>query len=102
MEKVNATLSNKVDGELLSNSISQLKNEIYESFGHYKNDLHQNRKYINIWIFEENISEKFSVVDKNIEKSHEEITKYKDRINEIYDKRKIDQDDTVSLTTKIS
>ena len=48
MEKVNATLSNKVDGELLSNSISQLKNEIYESFGHYKNDLHQNRKYINI------------------------------------------------------
>ena len=44
LEKVNSTLSNKVDSELLSSSISQLKNEIYDSFGHFKNDIHQNRK----------------------------------------------------------
>jgi hypothetical protein len=48
MEKVNSSLSNKVDCEFLSSSISQLKNEIYDSFGHFKNDIHQNRKYFKI------------------------------------------------------
>ena len=38
------------------------------------------------------------IVDKNVEKSHEEISKYKDKINEIYDKRKNDQDDIVINT----
>jgi hypothetical protein len=34
-------------------------------------------------------------VEKNIEKAFEDISKYKERVNEIFDRRKTDHDDAV-------
>ena len=43
-DKLNSNLSKKMDHDVFGNSLTQVKNEIYESLGHYKNDIQQNKK----------------------------------------------------------
>jgi len=95
-EKVSNSISKKIDSEHLNSSISQLKTDIYESFGHYKNDIHQNKK-----IFEENLNEKIAILDKNIEKLLDEINRNKDKFNDIYEKRKSDQEENIKFTKQL-
>ena len=71
-EKLSTTVSKKTDNEILSNSLIQIKNDIYDSFTHYRNEFEHNKK-----IFEENISEKVNFTEKNLEKTLEDFNKNK-------------------------
>lgn len=89
-EKINTQLAKKCDSDSLTSSVSQLKSDIYDSFAHYKNDLHQNKK-----IFEESINEKILIIEKNLEKTSEEANRAKEKFNEIFDRRKADNEETL-------
>lgn len=95
-EKTSNLVSKKIDSENLNSSLLQLKSDIYESFAHYKNDIHQNKK-----MFEENLNEKIAIIDKNIERALEEIDRNKDKFNDIYEKRKSDQEETIKFTKQL-
>jgi len=56
---VNVNLSKKIDSEVFNNSLSQIKNDIYESLTHYKNDILQNKK-----AYEEHLNERLIIIEK--------------------------------------
>jgi hypothetical protein len=38
-EKILTNVSKKLDSDILSNTLSQIKNDIYDSFSHYRNEI---------------------------------------------------------------
>ena len=77
-------------------SFFQLKFEVYDSFSHYKNEVTQNKK-----LFEDNFNERITIIEKNSDKSIEEFNRHKSRIDEYFDMRKIDQEETLKQTKQI-
>jgi len=92
-EKLSTNVSKKLDNEILSNSLSQIKNDIYDSFTHYRNEIEHNKK-----MFEEGISEKVNFMEKNVEKNLEDFNKNKEKIRDVIDRRKIDQEENLKIS----
>lgn len=89
-EKVNNLIGKKVDIEHLTSSLSQLKNDLYESLSLYKTDFQQNKK-----IFEDKLNEKIHLIEKSLEKTVDDFSRLKDRFGELYEVRKQDQDESM-------
>jgi hypothetical protein len=95
-EKINNQLSKKLDSEALNISLKEFKTDFYDNFGHYKNDFQQTRK-----AFEEHINDKLLTLDKSIEKVNDDLNRYKEKINDFNERRKIDQEDLLKQTKQI-
>lgn len=92
-EKLSTQVSKKTDMEILNNSMGQTKNDIYESFRHYRDEIQQSKK-----LFEDNINEKFSLLDRSLDKINDEFNKNKERINDFIDKKQFEQDESLKTT----
>jgi hypothetical protein len=92
-EKLSTNVSKKLDSEILSNSLSQIKNDIYDSFTHYRNEIEHNRK-----MFEENINEKVTFVEKNVDRNLGDFNKDKEKITDFIDKRKIYDEENLKIS----
>jgi len=92
-EKINTLVSKKTDNEILNSSLGQMKNDIYESFGHFRSEIQQSKK-----LYEDSCHEKLSLLEKNLEKSLEEYNRNKERINDFIEKRKMDQDENLKTS----
>lgn len=90
MEKINISLSKKLDHDNLNNSIVQVKNDLKENIDRLKQETITTKKY-----FEDRILEKIVQIEKSIDKSHESIANLKDITEDLYQKRDIDQHEYV-------
>jgi hypothetical protein len=95
-EKLSTNVSKKLDADILSNSLSQIKNDIYDSFSHYRNEIEHNKK-----MFEEGISDKVNYMEKNVEKNLEDFNKNKEKFMDFIDRRKIDQEENLKISKGI-
>ena len=92
-EKISSGLARKDDLDILNSSSIQIKNDIYEIFSNYKNDIFQNRK-----IFDEQIFEKIKHLEKNLNMSLEEDIKNKEKINEFLESGKNAKEENSKIT----
>lgn len=95
-EKLLTSVSKKTDNEILSNSLMQIKNDIYDSFGHYRNEFEQNKK-----MFEDGINDKIVLMEKNFEKNLEDFVRNKEKIKEIIERRKNDQEENLRVSKSL-
>ena len=86
------SISKKVEVEMFSNALTQTKSDLFESLNKFKNEFHQNKK-----IYEDNLNDKLLSMDKVAEKTHDELNRFREKLNEFGEWRKSDQDEIVHI-----
>ena len=96
IEKLNSLINKKCEIEHFSESIQLIKKEISDNVSNLKNEIRENKKLI-----EEQNLDKFIYLERNLDKQGDEINKYKDRLADLIEQRKFDQDELLKLTKNI-
>lgn len=96
IEKLNSLINKKCEIEHFSESIQLIKKEISDNVSNLKNEIRENKKLI-----EEQNLDKFIYLERNLDKQGDEINKYKDRLANLIEQRKFDQDELLKLTKNI-
>ncbi len=96
LEKLNSLINKKCDVDHFSESIQQIKKEISDNISNVKNELRENKKSI-----EEQQMDKFVSIERSINKQVDDINQNRDRLADLIEKRKYDQDELLKLTKNI-
>lgn len=96
IEKLNSSINKKCDLEYFSESIQQIKKDIIDNVSNLKNDIRENKKAI-----EDENMDKFSSIERGLDKQGDEMNKHKERLADLIEQRKFDQDEMLKLTKNI-
>lgn len=95
-EKLNISNCKKIDEEFFNENINTLKNNYIEMLDNLKNENGNLRKKL-----EEEFEQKLNSLEKNIDKYYEEGQRSKEKINDLFEQRKNDQDEMIKLTKNV-
>ncbi len=96
LEKINSSINKKCDIDYFSESIQQLKKDNIDNVSNLKNEMRENKR-----IIDDQNNEKLNIFERNLNKQLEEINKNKDKIVELHEQRKFDQDELLKITKNI-
>jgi len=96
LEKLNNILNRKCELDHFSESIQQLKKDLFDNISSLKNEIRENKK-----MMEEQQQEKICIIERNIEKQIEDVNKNSEKIADLMEQRKFDQDELLKLTKNI-
>ena len=96
IDNLNVLLSKKCDIENLNIGLNSLKKDFYESISQNKLEFQQNKKKL-----EEQINEKLDFIELNLQKVFDDQGKNKEKINNLVENQKIEQEDLIKLLKTI-
>ena len=95
-ENLNSLLFKKCDEEFLNDSLNILKKNFIEMLDEIKNESGEFKKKIR-----EEIYDKINFMEKNIDRTNEDNLRNKEKICDLFEQRKNDQDEMIKLTKNV-
>jgi hypothetical protein len=104
-ENLNFSLNKKCDMEIFNDTVNIIRKDFVDLINDIKNDLSVERKKIKEEIFDNEkifkIYDKINFIEKNLERVNDDINKNKEKIGDLFEQRKNDQDEIIKLTKNV-
>jgi hypothetical protein len=95
-ENLNSQIFKKCDEEFLNDSLNILKKNFIEMLDEIKNESEEFKKKIR-----EEIYDKIYFFEKNMERTNEDNVRNREKISDLFEQRKNDQDEMIKLTKNV-
>jgi len=96
LDKLNSLINKKCELDHFTESVQQIRKDLSDHVSNLKNEIRENKKSI-----EEQQTDKFVSIERSIEKHVGEINLNKERLADLIEQRKFDQDELLKLTKNI-
>jgi hypothetical protein len=96
VENLNFNLNKKCDEEIFNETVNIIKKDFIDAINNIKIESENLKKKL-----KEEIFEKINSIEKNYERTNDDLNRNKEKINEIFDQRKNDQDEMIKLTKNV-